>query len=157
MAFYDCVRTLLLTFGFLHSETNLDKVQSSDKFQLEEFYRLTDLLARRIAAIHPVTTVCNKSRAYKMRARIIPNKRVSSVLSFGCATVNIKSFHIKELEKMQRMLIKAALKLSKRSRNTSLLRALNVKKVKYILGYKQLNLYKNCLLNTLRARAFIYI
>ena len=71
MAFYDCVRTLLLTFGFLHSETNLDKVQSSDKFQLEEFYRLTDLLARRIAAIHPVTTFCNKSRAYKMRAHAL--------------------------------------------------------------------------------------
>ena len=32
-------------------------MQSSDKFQVEEFYRLTDFLARRIAAIHPVTTV----------------------------------------------------------------------------------------------------
>ena len=31
--------------------------QSSDNFQVEEFYRLTDFLARRIAAIHPVTTV----------------------------------------------------------------------------------------------------
>ena len=31
---------------------------------------------------------------------------------------------------------------------------LNVKRVKYILDFKQLNLYKNCLLNTSRARAF---
>ena len=34
--------------------------QSSDKFRVEEFYRLTDFLARRIAAIHPVTTVCTR-------------------------------------------------------------------------------------------------
>ena len=37
--------------------------QSSDKFQVDEFYCLTDILARRIAAIHPVTTVC---KIYRM-------------------------------------------------------------------------------------------
>ena len=30
--------------------------QSSDKFQVEKFFCLSDNLARRIAAIHPVTT-----------------------------------------------------------------------------------------------------
>ena len=70
----------------------------------------------------------------------IYNVAIQPVLSFGCATVNIKSSHIKELEKTQGILIKAALKLPKRSKNTSLLRALNVKKVKYILDFKQLNL-----------------
>ena len=35
----------------------MDKVQSSDKFQVDEFHCLTDILAGRIAAIHPVTTV----------------------------------------------------------------------------------------------------
>ena len=49
--------SLLLTFWFLYSETILDKVQSSDKFQVDEFHCLTDILAGRIAAIHPVTTV----------------------------------------------------------------------------------------------------
>ena len=32
-------------------------MQSSDKFQVDEFHCLTDILAGRIAAIHPVTTV----------------------------------------------------------------------------------------------------
>ena len=86
-------------------------------------------------------------------AAYIYNVAIQPVLSFGCATVNIKSSHIKELEKTQGMLIKAALKLHKSSRNTSLVQALNVKKVKYILDFKQLNLYKNCLLNTSRVRA----
>ena len=49
--------SLLLTFWVLYSETILDKVQSSDKFQVDEFHCLTDILAGRIAAIHPVTTV----------------------------------------------------------------------------------------------------
>ena len=49
--------SLLLTFWFLYSETILDKVQSSDKFQVDEFHCLTNILAGRIAAIHPVTTV----------------------------------------------------------------------------------------------------
>ena len=31
--------------------------QSSDKFQVDELYCLTDILAGRIAAIHPVTIV----------------------------------------------------------------------------------------------------
>ena len=84
-------------------------------------------------------------------AAYIYNVAIQPVLRI-CATVNIKSSHIKELEKTQGMLIKAALKLPKRSKNTSLLRAPNVKK--YILDFKQLNLYKNSLLNTSRARAF---
>ena len=41
------------------------------------------------------------------------NVAIQPVLSFGCSTVNIKSSHIKELEKTQGMLIKAALKLPK--------------------------------------------
>ena len=52
---------------------------------------------------------------------------IRPVLSFGGANVNIKS-RIKELEKTQEILIKAALNLPKRSKNNSLLRALNVKK-----------------------------
>ena len=82
------------------------------------------------------------------------NVAIQPVLSFGCATVKIKSSHINELEKTQGILIKAALNLTKKSKNTALSRALNVKKVKYILDFKQLNLYKNCLRNTIRARAF---
>ena len=58
------------------------------------------------------------------------------------------------IKKKLGMLIKAALKLPKRSKNTFLLQTLNVKKVKYILDFKQLNLYKYCFLNTSRARAF---
>ena len=54
----------------------------------------------------------------------------------------------------QGILIKAALNLLKRSKNTSLLQALNVKKVKYILDLKQLNLYKNCLIITSKAKEF---
>ena len=68
-------------------------------------------------------------------AAYIYNVAIQPVLSFDCATVDIKSRHIKELEKTQGILIKTALKLHKRSKNISLLRALNVKKVKYILDF----------------------
>ena len=44
----------------------------------------------------------------------IYNIAIQPVLSFGCATVNINSSHIKELEKTQGMLIKAALNLPKK-------------------------------------------
>ena len=60
-------------------------------------------------------------------AAYIYNVAIQSVLSFGGANVNIKS-RIKELEKTQGILIKAALNLAKRSKNNSLLRALNEKK-----------------------------
>ena len=39
--------------------------QSSDKFQVDEFYCLTDILARRIAAIYPVTTVYESQFAWR--------------------------------------------------------------------------------------------
>ena len=86
-------------------------------------------------------------------AAYIYNVAIQPVLSFGCATVNIMSSHIKELEKTQGILIKAALNLPKTSKNTSLLLVLNGKKGEYNLNFKQLDLYKNCLLNTSRARA----
>ena len=83
-----------------------------------------------------------------------PTNHIKAVLSFGCATVNIKSSHISELEKTQGILIKAALNLPKRIKNTSLLRALNLKKVKYILDLNSSIYNKYCLLHTSRARAF---
>ena len=76
-------------------------------------------------------------------AAYIYNVAIQPALSFDCATANIKSSHIKELKETQRILIKASLNLPKKSKNTSLLRALNVKEVQYILDFKQLNLYKN--------------
>ena len=40
-------------------------MQSSDKFQVDEFHCLTNILAGRIAAIHPVTTVFHVSDLIK--------------------------------------------------------------------------------------------
>ena len=45
-------------------------MQSSDKFQVDEFHCLSDILAGRIAAIHPVTTVCNHEiRRFQTKCR----------------------------------------------------------------------------------------
>ena len=51
---------------------------------------------------------------------------------------------IDELEKVQASLIKAALGLSKYSRNTPILRALKIKKIGRILDERHLSLTKGC-------------
>ena len=52
-------------------------------------------------------------------AAYIYNVAIQPVLSVGCATVNIKSFHTKELEKTQGMLIKDTGDAHKRHRGCS--------------------------------------
>ena len=61
---------------------------------------------------------------------------------------------IDELEKVQASLIKAALGLSKYSRNTPILRAHNIKKIGRILDERHLSLTRAALHNTSKSRTF---
>ena len=58
---------------------------------------------------------------------------IQPILTYGCSTLNLKHTDINELEKVQASLIKTALGLPKYSRNTPILRALNIKKISRII------------------------
>ena len=58
---------------------------------------------------------------------------IQRILTYGCSTLNLKHTDINELEKVQASLIKTALGLPKYSRNTPILRALNIKKISRII------------------------
>ena len=51
---------------------------------------------------------------------------IQPILTYGCSTLNLKHTDINELEKVRASLIKIALGLPKYSRNTPILRALNI-------------------------------
>ena len=65
---------------------------------------------------------------------------IQPILTYGCSTIKLKPNDIDELEKVQASLIKAALGLSKYSRNTPILRALKIKKIGRILDERHLSL-----------------
>ena len=68
---------------------------------------------------------------------------IQPILTYGCSTIKLKPNDIDELEKVQASLIKAALGLSKYSRNTPILRALKIKKIGRILDERHLSLVTN--------------
>ena len=76
------------------------------------------------------------------------------ILIYSCSTLNLKHTDINELEKVQASLIKTALGLSKYSRNTQILRALNLKKISRIIDGSHLSLTKAALHNTSKSRTF---
>ncbi len=85
----------------------------------------------------------------------IYNTAIKPILKYGCATINTNGDKlIKDLEKCQGMLIKSALGLSKYSRNTHLLRALNITQIKYTIMHEQMSILKRSLIGTSRARSF---
>ena len=59
-----------------------------------------------------------------------------------------------ELETVQASLIKTALGMPKYSRNTPILRALNIKKISRIIDERHLSLTKAALHNTSKSRTF---
>ena len=75
-------------------------------------------------------------------------------LSYGCSNLNLTHNDINELEKVQASLIKTALGLPKYSRNTSILRALHIKKISKILEERHRSLTKAALHNTEKSRPF---
>ena len=77
---------------------------------------------------------------------------IQPILTYGCFTIKLKSNDIDDLEKVQASLIKAALGLSKYSRNTPILRALNIKKIGRILDERHLSLTRAALHNTSKSR-----
>ena len=79
---------------------------------------------------------------------------IQPILAYGCSTIKLKPNDIDELEKVQASLIKAALGLSKYSRNTPILRALNIKKIGRILDERHLSLTRAALHNTSKSRTF---
>ena len=79
---------------------------------------------------------------------------IQPILTYGCSTIKLKPNDIDELEKVQTSLIKAALGLSKYSRNTPILRALKIKKIGRILDERHLSLTRAALHNTSKSRTF---
>ena len=79
---------------------------------------------------------------------------IQPILTYGCSTLNLKHTDINELEKVQASLIRTALGLPKYSRNTPILRALNIKKISRILDERHLSLTKAALHNTSKSRIF---
>ena len=79
---------------------------------------------------------------------------IQPILTYGCSTIKLKPNNIDELEKVQASLIKAALGLSKYSRNTPIPRALNIKKIGRILDERHLSLTRAALHNTSKSRTF---
>ena len=79
---------------------------------------------------------------------------IQPILTYGCSTIKLKPNDIDELEKVQASLIKAALGLSKYSRNTPILRALKIKKIGRILDERHLSLTRAALHNTSKSRTF---
>ena len=79
---------------------------------------------------------------------------IQPILTYGCLTLNFKHTDINELEKAQASLIKTALGLPKYSRNTSILRALHIKKISKILEERHLSLTRTALHNTAKSRPF---
>ena len=51
---------------------------------------------------------------------------IQPILTYGCSTIKLKPNDVDELERVQASMIKAALGLSKYSKNTPILRALNI-------------------------------
>ena len=79
---------------------------------------------------------------------------IQPILTYGCSTLNLKHTDINELEKVQTFLIKTALGLPKYSRNTPILRALNIKKISRLIDERHLSLTKAALHNTSKSRTF---
>ena len=79
---------------------------------------------------------------------------IQPILTYGCSTLNLKHTDINELEKVRASLIKTALGLPKYSRNTPILRALNIKKISRIIDERHLSLTKAALHNTSKSRTF---
>ena len=77
---------------------------------------------------------------------------IQPILTYGCSTIKLKPNDIDELEKVQASLIKAAVSLSKYSRNTPILRDLNIKKIGRILDERHLSLTRAALHNTSKSR-----
>ena len=77
-----------------------------------------------------------------------------TIQTYGCSTLNLKHTDINELKKVQTYVIKTALGLPKYSRNTPILRALNIKKISRIIDERYLSLTKVAIHNTSKLRTF---
>ena len=101
----------------------------------------------------------SRVRDYVQKVPILYNAHIyktaiQPILTYGCSTLNLKHTDINELEKVQASLIKTALGLPKYSRNTPILRALNIKKISRIINERHSSLTKAALHNTSKSRTF---
>ena len=62
---------------------------------------------------------------------------IQLILTYECSTLNVSPYIIDQLDNYQAKLIKSSLGLPKCYRNTPLLKALNIKKIKRILQVQQ--------------------
>ena len=79
---------------------------------------------------------------------------IQPILTYDCFTIKLNPKDIDAHEKAQASLIKSALSLSKYSKNTPILRALNIKKIGRIFDERHLSLTRAALHNTSKSRTF---
>ena len=79
---------------------------------------------------------------------------IKPVLTYGCAAIGLSDKHVTELKKLQGLLIKTALGLSKFCRNTSLMRAMGISGVKQTINMQYLSTLKSCITGSSKAKTF---
>ena len=79
---------------------------------------------------------------------------IQPILTYGCSAVNIDHKSVKCMDRVQGMLIKTALGLSKNRKNSPLLAALGIEKIEQLIKRQQLSLLRNSLISNSKARTF---
>ena len=82
------------------------------------------------------------------------NVRVSSTLTYGCASIYINKSQLVHLDKYQVKLIKQCLGFKCRTRTTALMKALGIEYISSTIKQSSLDLLKVCLLNNSMTRKF---
>ena len=82
------------------------------------------------------------------------NVRVSSTLTYGCASIYINKSQLVNLDKYQVKLIKECLGLKCRTHTTALMKALGIEYISSIVKQSSLDLLKVCLVNNSMTQKF---
>ena len=82
------------------------------------------------------------------------NSVCQPTLMYGCATMELSSTRIKEIETVQSKLIKRSLQLSKLCRSTKLLQAMDIPKIKTVLEKQTLTLFRSMVMSKSSANNF---